>query len=586
MEASWDTLLSSAAQNSKVETSPTGSLLSDPAGVYPSLFSGSTVASSAAATPTDSGALSISMLPVSGDDLDFASKTAAIHGSSLVSLADEVSDDANPLVLVGQENTQNDTEANPHAAPDKKPTKKRKSWGQVLPEPKTNLPPRKRAKTEDEKEQRRVERVLRNRRAAQSSRERKRLEVEALEIRNRELEEQLAKVRRENTMLYERLTQVQGKSAVVPTANVPVTFSQELFSSQNGHSFSSEPSSDIASFLNSATINPVSLSPPLHPVPDTSDLISTIGDQETLPIQDKSGKSEELSTQKQGQSSLSKPVTSKDTDSPATTELEPSPDTTHRPAATLCPDLQCLSAEVSQTWTVPKNSTLLSVTLLYQTTLLLMLSSTMISACSRPLNQIALLLKAGISIPPTPAILTSIIWLIMTPSRRSPAQNSTLTTFSTPTCLTSHPAAIFSSATVASTLSGRPISTLRLKMLRKILTSNPMLARPIRDATMRVLRSVCSEEQRDAATAGGEARPGIGRVVQWSETGIASDGSWANKATWPSKEALLTLLWALRVEERRMSMPTNNKSRKPTARARATSGQYAKGFTGKLSVKR
>lgn len=25
---------------------------------------------------------------------------------------------------------------------DKKPTKKRKSWGQVLPEPKTNLPPR------------------------------------------------------------------------------------------------------------------------------------------------------------------------------------------------------------------------------------------------------------------------------------------------------------------------------------------------------------------------------------------------------------------------------------------------------------
>lgn len=27
-------------------------------------------------------------------------------------------------------------------APDKKPVKKRKSWGQQLPEPKTNLPPR------------------------------------------------------------------------------------------------------------------------------------------------------------------------------------------------------------------------------------------------------------------------------------------------------------------------------------------------------------------------------------------------------------------------------------------------------------
>lgn len=39
----------------------------------------------------------------------------------------------------------------------------------------------KRAKTEDEKEQRRIERVLRNRAAAQSSRERKRQEVEKLE---------------------------------------------------------------------------------------------------------------------------------------------------------------------------------------------------------------------------------------------------------------------------------------------------------------------------------------------------------------------------------------------------------------------
>jgi transcriptional activator HAC1 len=31
---------------------------------------------------------------------------------------------------------------NTEESSDKKPTKKRKSWGQVLPEPKTNLPPR------------------------------------------------------------------------------------------------------------------------------------------------------------------------------------------------------------------------------------------------------------------------------------------------------------------------------------------------------------------------------------------------------------------------------------------------------------
>ncbi|WPG98822.1 Hypothetical protein R9X50_00162000 [Acrodontium crateriforme] len=63
-----------------------------------------------------------------------------------------------------------------------KPAKKRKSWGQELPEPKTTLPPRKRAKTEDEKEQRRIERIKRNRAAAHNSRERKRQETETLAV--------------------------------------------------------------------------------------------------------------------------------------------------------------------------------------------------------------------------------------------------------------------------------------------------------------------------------------------------------------------------------------------------------------------
>ncbi|KAF2665547.1 hypothetical protein BT63DRAFT_68214 [Microthyrium microscopicum] len=62
----------------------------------------------------------------------------------------------------------------------KSPQKKRKTWGQKLPEPTTCLPPRKRAKTEAEKEQRRIERVKRNRQAAHNSRERKRVEHEKL----------------------------------------------------------------------------------------------------------------------------------------------------------------------------------------------------------------------------------------------------------------------------------------------------------------------------------------------------------------------------------------------------------------------
>jgi hypothetical protein len=72
-----------------------------------------------------------------------------------------------------------------------KAVKKRKSWGQVLPEPKTSLPPRKRAKTEDEKEQRRIERVKRNRLAAHNSRERKRQEYEVLQAEKDQMEADL-----------------------------------------------------------------------------------------------------------------------------------------------------------------------------------------------------------------------------------------------------------------------------------------------------------------------------------------------------------------------------------------------------------
>ncbi|KAL8757597.1 MAG: hypothetical protein Q9184_004168 [Pyrenodesmia sp. 2 TL-2023] len=104
----------------------------------------------------------------------------------------------------------------------KKPVKKRKSWGQELPVPKTNLPPRKRAKTEDEKEQRRIERVLRNRQAAQSSRERKRQEVEklegeksAIETQNDMLKERLMAVEHEKFKMQQQISQMAAELAVL-----------------------------------------------------------------------------------------------------------------------------------------------------------------------------------------------------------------------------------------------------------------------------------------------------------------------------------------------------------------------------------
>ncbi|KAG0137777.1 hypothetical protein HOY82DRAFT_597650 [Tuber indicum] len=90
--------------------------------------------------------------------------------------------------------------------------KKRKSWGQELPIPTTNLPPRKRAKTEDEKEQRRIERILRNRAAARASRERKEKQAEALKEEtkglaesNESMRDRLAVLEESNKELHQQL---------------------------------------------------------------------------------------------------------------------------------------------------------------------------------------------------------------------------------------------------------------------------------------------------------------------------------------------------------------------------------------------
>ncbi|KAG4219108.1 hypothetical protein PC116_g32412, partial [Phytophthora cactorum] len=232
--------------------------------------------------------------------------------------------------------------------PEKKPVKKRKSWGQVLPEPKTNLPPRKRAKTEDEKEQRRVERVLRNRRAAQSSRERKRQEVEALEQRNRQLEELLRNQQKTNEMLMDELNKLRRGSGVSRSSSPldgfqpsPLTLSQPLFgSSQDGTA--QDKSGMINDFIlmpeQDGTVDPASLSPELTPVPDSFPESSTTEEVATVPT-------------------------------PAA-----SSDATQHPAAVLC-DLQCPSVEVPQSWTASRQPLPPALSLFLQLQTLLTASS-------------------------------------------------------------------------------------------------------------------------------------------------------------------------------------------------------------------
>lgn len=413
-----------------------------------------------------------------------------------------------PSALADGECDGDDTLEDPStpSSSDKKQTKKRKSWGQVLPEPKTNLPPRKRAKTEDEKEQRRVERVLRNRRAAQSSRERKRLEVEALEKRNQELEAKLRDAQKTNMMMFEQLQAFRQQAGLAAHSSTlldsvrdkTVALSQELFSSQDQFEVK--------------TLDPASLSPEMSPVPEVSE-----------------------ATIKQEPGSLDAQLSEKASAPPS--------DVAQHPAAMLF-DLPCHMSEVQPSARPSSQSTtppLLAWFLQFR--MLLLSASTILSVCQRPLTQIAMSSKAGFSLHPTPQLLTTIIWLVTLP-RPSP---STSTTSST-TRQATPPQNLWQRATapLRTTGSNAGSPTLRLKSLRKILSSSPNLARPLLDATMVALRLV--SEGRDDRVSGASRRGSSAtRDVDRELT-----DSLGQLPCLPSKELLLTLAWTLRVEERRL----------------------------------
>lgn len=110
---SWDATTTSP--NLPFENSPAESFLSTPSDMYPPLF---------ASTPASStmNPLEIMTPKSSGEE--------KAEGSDLTDLAD-LADLNLPEIP-----------STPGSASEKKSSKKRKSWGQVLPEPKTNLPPR------------------------------------------------------------------------------------------------------------------------------------------------------------------------------------------------------------------------------------------------------------------------------------------------------------------------------------------------------------------------------------------------------------------------------------------------------------
>jgi len=365
----------------------------------------------------------------------------------------------------------------------RKPTKKRKSWGQELPTPKTNLPPRydtninttiiastyglfrKRAKTEDEKEQRRIERVLRNRQAAQSSRERKRQEVEKLEGEKQSIEQQ-------NESLKQRLMKVEHEKFLL--GQRVAKLAAQMKALQRGESTPH-----------------VELSPPLEP-----DLL----EHDQIIKQELDENHFALPTPQQSlyasSTSFSSPSTAtySSSSTPATInlgidDLTASPDMTQHPAAMLC-DLQCQSAEACQPSTrpTPLEAAKWTQSSLTTQTIYLMLTSAVYSQLMLPLRMIFISLRTGSSLPPSmmtsmPMALPLIRWLISTPVNLLP---TTISRTTTPHSITKT-----SRTTAMSTLTDTPLRVpiLRLRLLRRLLLSSPSLARPLRAATGRALRA-------------------------------------------------------------------------------------------------
>jgi transcriptional activator HAC1 len=342
---------------------------------------------------------------------------------------------------------------------------------------------RKRAKTEDEKEQRRVERVLRNRRAAQSSRERKRLEVEALEEqkkaierRNSDLEMRLAKMMAENADLTRQLAQATGSSpqpfASLPhrsgteqsTQHSPITFSQELFGSQDQPSpFRPnvlEAHAKLQSNIQQSslqTVNPASISPAMRPVSDSN---------------------------------------------ASSTDMS-------QHSAVVLSGLQCQSVE-QRPWMTSLNPALSA-----QLILLSMISLTC-STILTPLAQIMNTLRTGSYLSPTPSVLNIIIWLATT--------TTSLTTLTLNNI----------STTIAKPLNMlRPRFSLRLDLVRQLLTSNPHMARPLMDATMSVLRLAIDHQIPSRYCLAGQLD------ASKSDVGYSS------------RESLITLLWTVKVVARK-----------------------------------
>jgi len=135
--------------------------------------------------------------------------------------------------------------------------KKRKAWGQPVPEIVPILPPRKRAKTAEEKEQRKNERILRNRRAADKSRQRQKAQQANLEQQNKDLVS-------ENAQLKEVLRKAGIEFTFTPPPSVDSSVLDQ--DDETSQPIFSETSPPPSTYLESPCLAPqIDLQPSMEP---------------------------------------------------------------------------------------------------------------------------------------------------------------------------------------------------------------------------------------------------------------------------------------------------------------------------------
>lgn len=329
----------------------------------------------------------------------------------------------------------------PEAADQLQKKKKRKAWGQPVPEIKQILPPRKRAKTAEEKEQRKNERILRNRRAADKSRQRQKAAVADLEIRQ-------VRIEQENASLRDLLARYQSRFGVQSDFPAP-----SLAEAQSEDLDADSTLMDMKKSFTPSSFAPSPSEPADHPTLVQSENLPTLKHESPVLAPQLNIINEQSDADNSG--------------SMATFgSFSPVSGLTQYPAVVLC-DLQCQP----DTWAIdlpsfPSNQTSqLGLSYLLQVFQTLTIFQTFSTTTLLPIYNLFQILAQKLSMTSTEQDFSSIL-------TNFPLIHSLISMPSTPT---------------------RP-AVFRMKLLSRLLACSPHMARLLLAATDRALQQVVSEE--------------------------------------------------------------------------------------------